>query len=119
VRIPAEVVPPATNVGREPDDVSKPEPVTGAKGIGSGLSTALPKHPWPARERRPREQARRAQQETPEATPAETAEAATPPGAVERRQKERRSSTQAVILDTRSERVRRKAGGDVKINIKV
>jgi hypothetical protein len=48
MRIPAEVVPPVANIGRESDEVSKPEPVTGAKGINNELSTALPKQPWPS-----------------------------------------------------------------------
>jgi len=111
MRIPAEVVPPVANIGREPDDVSKPQPVSGAKGIDNELSTALPKRPWPAPE-----EPRREQRDAPESTPTE---ATNPPPAVERRQQERRSEKRPVLLDTRSKRGRRKAGGDVKINIKV
>ncbi|MEF8731774.1 MAG: hypothetical protein V5B40_07640 [Candidatus Accumulibacter meliphilus] len=111
MRIPAEVVPPVANIRRESDDVSKPEPVTGAKGINNELSSALPKQPWPAPER-----PRREPHDAPENTPTE---AENPPAAVERRQKERRSEKRPVLLDTRSKSGRRKAGGDVKINIKV
>lgn len=111
MRIPAEVVPPVANIGRESDEVSKPEPVSSATGIGNDLSTALQEQPLPAREQRQREQS-----EAPERAPAQ---AANPPGAVERRQKERRSEQRPVLLDTRSKRGRRKAGGDGKINIKV
>jgi hypothetical protein len=111
MRIPAEVVPPVTNVGRETDGVSKPEPVSGAKSIGNELSSALPKQPWPSRE-----QSRQEQRDAPENTPPQ---ATNPPAAVERRQQERRVAKRPVLLDTRSQRGRRKAGGDVKINIKV
>ena len=111
MRIPAEVIPPVANIGREADEVSKPEPVTGAKGINNRLSSALPKQPWPAPEH-----SRREPQDAPENTPTE---AENPPAVVERRQKERRSEKRPVLLDTRSKNGRRKAGGDVKINIKV
>ncbi len=111
MRIPAEVVPPVANIGKEPDEVNKPEPVTGAKGIDNELSTALPRQPWPAPE-----EPRPAQREAPASTPTEATD---PPALVERRQKERRSEKRPVLLDTRSKRGRRKAGGDVKINIKV
>jgi hypothetical protein len=111
MRIPAEVVPPVANIGRESDEVSKPEPVSGAKGIDNELSTALPRQPWPSRD-----QPRREPRNAPESTPPQ---ATNPPAAVERREKERRSEKRPVLLDTRSKGGRRKAGGDVKINIKV
>ena len=112
MRIPAEVVPPVANIGRESDEVSKPEPVTGAKGSNNALSSALPKPPWPAPERPRREPHEAAPEKTP-------TQAENPPAVVERRQKERRSEKRPVLLDTRSKNGRRKAGGDVKINIKV
>jgi len=109
MRIPAEVVPPVTNLGKENDEVRRPEPVTIAASISNDLSTALPDQA-PAE----RDQRRRQQRE-----PAAVADGKQQPGGIERRQNDRRVKKQAVLLDTRSKRGRRQASGDAKINIKV
>lgn len=111
MRIPAEVVPPATNVSKEPDDVRKAEPVTSAATIANDLSAGPQNQPLPAaKQRRPRQ---------PLAAAGAEAQLDDQRPLVERRQKERRLEKRPVLLDTRSRSGRRKAGGDVNINIKV
>lgn len=111
MRIPAEVVPLVSNVGKpETDEVRKAEPVTSSNRVGDELSAAAHDQSLPATERQPR------RQET--ATP-DLPEPAGQAVAIERRQVERRAEKLPVLLDTRSQRGRRKAGDDVKINIKV
>ncbi|WP_291995448.1 hypothetical protein [Candidatus Accumulibacter sp. ACC003] len=112
MRIPAEVVPLVSNVGKpETDEVRKTEPVTSSNRVGDELSAAAHDQSLPVTERQPRPQHETATPDVPE-----------PAGqtvAIERRQVERRSEKLPVLLDTRSQRGRRKAGDDVKINIKV
>ncbi|MBE2257558.1 MAG: hypothetical protein IAE88_01795 [Rhodobacteraceae bacterium] len=111
MRIPAEVVPLVANVTVETDDVRKAAPVTSSAQVGDELSAALPDQSPAARDRPPRRPALAAAN-----TPAAPENL---PVAVERRRAERRSEQRPVLLDTRSQGGRRKAGGDVKINIKV
>lgn len=109
MRIPAEVVPLVANLGKDSDEVSKPEPVGSVAAIGTELSATLP-------DLQPADRRQRQQRDGP-ATEEAPAQDATPP--VERRQKERRTEQRPVLLDTRSRSGRRKAGGDVTVNIKV
>ena len=112
MRIPAEVVPPVSNISKEPDDVRKPEPVSSATTIANDLSGGLQDQLPPGANPPPRRQPAAAEaggDVPPEAHPP----------AIERRQRERRIEKRPVLLDTRSKSGRRKAGGDVKVNIKV
>ncbi|HRD93105.1 hypothetical protein [Accumulibacter sp.] len=112
MRIPAEVVPLVSNVGKpETDEVRKTEPVSSSAMVGSELSAARREPSPPFSDHQPR-------QPPPTTAPA-APQPANQPLAVERRQAERRSEKRPVLLDTRSQRGRRKASGDVKISIKV
>lgn len=109
MRIPAEVVPLVSNVGKpETDEVRKTEPVSSSAMVGSELSAARREQSPPFSDH----------QQPPTTAPA-APQPANQPLAVERRQAERRSEKRPVLLDTRSQRGRRKASGDVKISIKV
>lgn len=110
MRIPAEVIPPVANLGKEIEGERKIEPVGSAAGLPEEVSASPHGQAPPFAERGKRRQTA--------ATPVIHQQQEPPPG-VERRQSERRSEIRPVLLDTRTQRGRRQASGDQHINIKV
>jgi len=111
MRIPAEAIPPVTNLNKDLDVGRKAEPVGASGRVGNELSASAQGEPalpgdQPAR-RPPRPPA------GPLAPPQST------PVTGERRQAERRSEKRPVLLDTRSRKGRRQTPGEGGINIKV
>jgi hypothetical protein len=111
MRIPAEVIPPVAILSKEIEGERKAEPVGNAAGLPDEVSASPQGQAPPFAERGKRRQATspapviRQQQE--------------PPPEIERRQAERRSESRPVLLDTRTQRGRRQASGDKRINIEV
>lgn len=111
MKIPAEMIPPVPNLGREIDDERKTEPVANLAGLASGLSASPQGRPLPTQQRPPGDS-------RVASAPAAVEEAGAPP-AVERRKGERRAESRPVLLDTRSKTGRRQSSGEGRINIKV
>lgn len=110
MRIPAEVIPPVANLNKEIVGERKTEPVGGAAGLPDEVSASPDGQAPPFAERGKRRQA---------ATSPVVHQQQEPPPQVDRRQAERRSENRPVLLDTRTQRGRRQASGDQRINIKV
>ncbi len=111
MRIPAEAIPPVSTLSKELEGDRKAEPVGSSARLESELSAS------PQDETRP---FAKPEQRRPPAPPQTVApQQENPPLPVERRQAERRSENRPVLLDTRSNRGRRRASGEVRINIKV
>ncbi len=110
MRIPAEVIPPVANRSKEIEGERKTEPVGGAAGLPDEVSASPHGQPPPLAERGKRRQA---------ATAPVIIQQQEAPPQVERRQAERRSENRPILLDTRTQRGRRQASGDQRINIKV
>lgn len=114
MRIPPEAIPPVPNVGHEVEAERKVEPLASTPRIPDGFAAALHERLPPHAENRAPSQP---------ATHATTGSVAPQPESplvpVERRQAERRSENRPVLLDTRSNRGRRRGVDDARINIKV
>jgi len=110
MRIPAEVIPPVANLNKEIEGERKTEPVGGAAGLPDEVSASPDGQAPPFAERGKRRQA---------ATSPVVHQQQEPTPQVDRRQAERRSENRPVLLDTRTQRGRRQASGDLRINIKV
>ncbi len=111
MRIPAEAIPPLANLGKELESKHKAEPVGSSARLANELSAAPHDQAPPSAEREQRGQP--AAQESVD--PRQESEALP----IERRQTERRSENRPVLLDTRSNRGRRRSAGELRINIKV
>ncbi len=111
MRIPAEAIPPVANLGKELEGNRKAEPVGSSARLANELSTAPHDQAPPSAKQEQR------RQPAGEGTldPRQASEALH----VERRQAERRSENRPVMLDTRSNRGRRRSAGELRINIKV
>jgi len=111
MRIPAEAIPPAANLSKDLENTRKAEPVARTARLANEIS-ASPQEPaqfFAGREQRrqPVAQENAIARHESQALP------------VERRQSERRSENRPVLLDTRSNRGRRRASGEIRISIKV
>ena len=111
MRILTELIPPLVNVAKERGSERKSEPVGSSNPLENDLSTS-PQSYSPALRRDaatspPANENALAPVEENKAVP------------VERRKSERRSENRPVLLDTRSRTGRRRASGDVRIDIKV
>ncbi len=111
MRIPAEAIPPVANLGKEFASNRKAEPVGSPARLANELSAAPQDQALPS--------AAQEQRGQPKAQGSVDPRQENQAVAVERRQAERRSEIRPVMLDTRSNRGRRRASGDVRINIKV
>lgn len=113
MRIPPEAIPPVANVGKEIEGERKVEPVAGVTRIPGDFAATLHEQagPLPPAERKAPGQ------------PPGPATVAPPPEnpsvTVERRRAERRSENRPVLLDTRTNRGRRRDVDDARINIEV
>ena len=106
MRIPSELLPPVGTLIKEVDRASGP--VEPAARLTDELATSPQGQPPPSRKKG--------------GHPPPTAigpEEENRPAPVERRSSDRRSKNQPVLLDTRSNRGRRRAPGEAPINIKV
>ena len=113
MRIPPEAIPPVANVGKEIEGERKVEPVAGVTRIPGDFAATLHEQAGPLP---PGERKVPAQLPGP-ATVGPLAEGSSVP--VERRHGERRSENRPVLLDTRSNRGRRRGADDARINIEV
>ena len=113
MRIPPEAIPPVANVGKEIEGERKVEPVAGVTRVSGDFAATLQEQPVPLT---PSD--RKVPVQSPgTATVGPLPEPSSVP--VERRQAERRSENRPVLLDTRSNRGRRRGADDARINIEV
>ena len=106
MRIPSELLPPIGNLGNEAD--RKPEPVESAARLADELAASPQGQPPPSKKGG-----------RPESPKAVGPDDESKPEPVERRHADRRSKDQPILLDTRTNRGRRRASGEAHINIKV
>ena len=106
MRIPSELLPPIGNLGNEAD--RKPEPVEPAARLADELAASPQRQPLPSKKGG-----------RPESPNAVGLDEERKPEPVERRHADRRSKNQPILLDTRTNRGRRRAPGEALINIKV
>ncbi|HNN83667.1 MAG TPA: hypothetical protein PKL62_05860 [Accumulibacter sp.] len=111
MKIPAEAIPPATNLGRVVDEERKTEPVANLASLANDLSPSLqgrppPTAPRPAHAGRP-------------VNVLVVSEETNAAPVVERRKGERRLESRPVLLDTRTNSSRRRSSASGRINIKV
>lgn len=107
MRIPSELLPPVGTLIKEVDRASGP--VEPAARLTDELATSPQGQPPPSRKKG----------KPPPPPTAIGPEEESRPEPVERRHGDRRSKNQPVLLDTRSNRGRRRAPGEAPINIKV
>ena len=109
MRIPSELLPPIGNLGKEVDRKSEPvEPVESAARLADELAASPQGQPPPSKKGG-----------RPESPKAVGPDDENKPEPVERRHADRRSKDQPILLDTRTNRGRRRAPGEAHINIKV
>ncbi|KFB73025.1 MAG: hypothetical protein AW09_001748 [Candidatus Accumulibacter phosphatis] len=106
MRIPSELLPPIGNLGKEVD--RKSEPVEPAARLADELAASPQEQPPPSKNGG-----------RPESPKAVGPDDESKPEPVERRHADRRSKDQPILLDTRTNRGRRRAPGEALINIKV
>mgnify|MGYP000858798271 FL=1 len=111
MKIPAEAIPPIANVGREIEGDKRVEPVNSLARLASDV-LASPQEETPS-------SAPGATYRPRAATAAAGHQAENPLLPVERRRAERRVENRPVLIDTRSNRGRRRGVDDARINIKV
>lgn len=113
MRIPPEAIPPVANVGKEAEGERKVEPVAGVSRIPDNFAATLRERTGPLP---PAERKAPGQPPGPAPVGLLPEQSAVP---VERRHGERRSENRPVLIDTRSNRGRRRGADDARINIEV
>jgi hypothetical protein len=113
MRIPAEVIPPLAGPSKAFDVERRTEPVGGSARLADDVAASPQGQPPPFRAREVPSQLSARPAPAPVGTDSDNASAP-----IDRRKIERRLVNQPVLLDTRSNRGRRKTAGEVTISIK-